>query len=441
MLTKIIQIGRWSPGYVLFAGFGGLLVLMGSAGVDALRMMREAKAGNAEIRRNSLSRDHALEEIRAGIYISGTVARDYLLAADPDGARVQRDKLAVIERQTDAALRDYARSANAQEADTFRSLSAEIHTYWKMLDLMLQPEREVQRRRSSYFYNQLVQRRAAMLDLAGRIARWNDQEISTADDRLAAMFNSFRFRLIVILTVTLAGGLALAVATTMRLLSMQRELTDLSSRLVTAQEEERRTISRELHDEVGQSLTALLLEAGAAASAFPGSADLATRLQSVKNMAETSLNSVRNLALLLRPPMLDDLGLVPALEWQAREVSKRTGMKVRILAKDVGEDLPDEYRTCIYRVVQESLNNSVRHSQAHSVQVQLWGGGRKIHLAVQDDGAGFDSGQRPGVGLLGMEERVRRAGGTLRVDSQPGKGTLLSVTLPALAVQGDGPVG
>ena len=421
----------WNPRHVLFAGFGGLLALMMFGSVDALIMMRQAKVSNAEIRRTFLSRSHALEEIRGGIYVSGTLARDYLLAADAAAAESQRSKLRATRQQTETALENYSRSLSKDEAATFRSLQAEIHTYWKVLDLMLEPDREKRLRRdSTYFYNQLVVRRAAMLDLAARIASLNEQNVATADEKLAAMFDGFRMRLVVILSITLAGGFALAGVASSRLLRAQRELKELSARLVSAQEEERRLISRELHDEVGQSLTALSMEAAAAASMAPASDELRVRLESMKRLAENSVNSVRNMALLLRPSMLDDLGLIPALEWQAREVAKRTGMKVRVVASDIDEELPDAQKTCVYRVVQEALNNSARHARAHSVQVQVARSNGNLTLVVQDDGAGFDVQHASGLGLLGMEERVQRAGGQFRVESHPGKGTLLNVTLP-----------
>ena len=146
--------------------------------------------------------------------------------------------------------------------------------------------------------------------------------------------------------------------------------------------DERRRLSRELHDEVGQSLTALAMEAGAAASRVNENPELRQRLQSIQRLAETSMNTVRNLALLLRPSMLDDLGLVPALRWQAREVAKRTGMKVRVQAEDLTGDLSDEYSTCIYRVVQEALNNSVRHAHARCVRIQVSGGAADVRLAA-----------------------------------------------------------
>ena len=426
----MFQTRRWPPGYVLFGGFGGLLILMSAAGVDALRIMHQAEMSNTEIRRMFLLRNHALGEIRAGIYVSGTLARDYLLANASASADAQRNQLRVTERQTDAALATYSRSLTPSESDTFRSLSAEVHTYWRVLDLLLEPDREAQRRSSAYFYNQLLLRRTAMLDLADRIERWNEQEARASDEKLVVMFDGFRFRLLLILGLSVAGGLALAGLATAQLLGTQSQLKELSSRLVLAQEEERRSISRELHDEIGQSLTALLMEASAAASEPHESGQQSARLRSIKTLAEGSLESVRNMALLLRPPMLDDLGLIPAVEWQAREVAKRTGMRVRVSANEFEDILSEEQRTCIYRVVQEALNNSARHSSAHTVQVQLEDRGGRVQLIVRDDGSGFDPQGARGLGLLGMEERVRRAGGSFDLETQAGHGTQIRVTLP-----------
>ena len=434
----MFQLRRWPSGYVLFGGFGGLLLLMTVAGVDALRMLRQAQTINAEIRRTFLFRNHALEKIRAGIYLSGTLARDYLLANAAASADAQRNTLRTTERETDAALDSYSHSLTPQESDIFRSLLAEIHTYWRVLDLLLEPDREVQRRGSTYFYNQLVLRRTAMLDLADKIDQWNEQEAAASDEKLTAMFSGFRFRLWLILGLSLAGGLALAGLATRQLLGSQHQLKQLSSLLVSAQEEERRSISRELHDEIGQSLTALLMEVSAAASEARESCQQAARLCSIKALAETSLESVRNMASLLRPPMLDDLGLIPALQWQAREVAKRTGMKIRVSAAAFDDRLSEEQRTCIYRVVQEALNNSARHSGAHSIDVQLEGHGGRVQLIVRDDGAGFDALGMRGLGLLGMEERVDRAGGTFDLQTQAGQGTQIRVALPRVANPANG---
>jgi signal transduction histidine kinase len=131
----------------------------------------------------------------------------------------------------------------------------------------------------------------------------------------------------------------------------------------------------------------------------------------------------------LRPSMLDDFGLLPALEWQAREIGKRTGLRVGVTSEMSGE-LPEEHKSCVYRVVQEALNNCAQHAQASAVQVSVGHAGGQILVTVQDDGTGFDPKRVRGLGLLGMEERVRHLGGTFQIDSEAGRGTLLRVTLP-----------
>ena len=128
--------------------------------------------------------------------------------------------------------------------------------------------------------------------------------------------------------------------------------------------------------------------------------------------------------------MLDDLGLVPALEWQARQVSKQSGLWVKIAAEQVSEELPEEHKTCIYRVVQEALHNIVKHADAHNVEVTVRQEQDRLRLSIQDDGKGFHAQQGKGMGLVGMQERVSHLGGSFAVDSAPGRGTVLMVTLP-----------
>jgi len=210
------------------------------------------------------------------------------------------------------------------------------------------------------------------------------------------------------------------------------ELKQLSARLVEAQEDERRSISRELHDEVGQALTGIRVEL-ANVSRQVRSKDvnrLDIKVDEIKAMVDDLVGVVRNMALLLRPSMLDDLGLVPALQWQAREVSKRMGVRVKVAAEGVSEDLPEDHKTCIYRVVQEALHNCVQHSHATMVRVTVQQEPSRILLAIQDDGKGFDAQQERGMGLLGMQERVSHLGGTFSVESLPGNGAIVCIVLP-----------
>ena len=128
--------------------------------------------------------------------------------------------------------------------------------------------------------------------------------------------------------------------------------------------------------------------------------------------------------------MLDDFGLTPALEWHAKEVSKRTGLRVEVEADLDGEDLPDELRTCVYRVVQEALNNCARHAQARTARITLDRQADRLVVRIEDDGRGFPGGRCRGLGLLGIEERVGRLNGRFRVHTEPGKGARLEVELP-----------
>jgi signal transduction histidine kinase len=209
------------------------------------------------------------------------------------------------------------------------------------------------------------------------------------------------------------------------------ELRRLSNKLVRAQEDERKTISRELHDEVGQLLTGLRMELG---SLSQGAADdtFRQRLDSVKGLAEDALRAVRNLALLLRPSMLDDLGLGPALRWQAKEISSRSGIPVCVEIQGDLDGLPETHRICLYRATQEALTNCAKHSQATRVTISVTEEKDLVSASIQDDGRGFqEQGVRTrGMGLLGLEERVRALQGKLTISTEDGAGTLIRVELP-----------
>jgi signal transduction histidine kinase len=212
------------------------------------------------------------------------------------------------------------------------------------------------------------------------------------------------------------------------------ELRRLSQQLVRAQEEERRHLSRELHDHLGQMLTALRVEMGNLERLRGASPEVfRDHVLAAKHLAEDSLRSVQDMAMGLRPSMLDDLGLGPALEWQAREFSRRYGVPVEVKLEGEIDGLPDTHRTCIYRVVQEALTNVARHANAGQIRISVHGGRDQASLTVADNGSGFDvkQGQGKGLGLVGIQERVRELGGTVSWTSQPGRGTVLSAEIPA----------
>ena len=431
---------------LLLAGFGGLLLLMLVAGVDAMVVLREVRSNDAQARNLYLHRAAALDRVRTGIYQSAIVMRAYLLADEPGSAATELEQWRTVRRDTEEALAECTAVLDPAVSPQLQSLRTEVQVYWKLLDFLTTvPEKDRRTVGGDYLNREVVQRRGETLDLVDRIDQLNAIEMSAGDLKLNQTFNQLRLRLVIMLTLTLAVGVLLAAFTIRRTLGLEQELEKryeegvgtreelqhLSARLVLAQEEERRTISRELHDEVGQSLSALLMEAGNAAARVPhDSVEIRRHVDSIKKLAEASVNVIRNMTLLLRPSMLDDFGLVPALEWQAREVSKRTGLRVQVSADDGAGDLPDAHKTCIYRVVQEALHNCARHAQARSVKVVVEQELQKIVLSVEDDGRGFDASRVRGLGLVGMAERVTHLGGSFAVRSQPGGGTKVAVELP-----------
>jgi signal transduction histidine kinase len=406
--------------FLLKCSLGGLLLLTAVTGVAGLVIIGRIQAGENSLRSRFLERSNAMEQVRSSIYLSGTLARDYF--ADPTGpdAAALTGRLAQLQEQSKAALAKVEPS----------NLQGEVAAYWKVLDLMTEM---ASRRRTApveaYFRAQLAQRRESMLQIANQIATALESEWKSREAELAGMYSRFKRVLGVEIALVVIAGSALSLVTIKRLGKLESETRALSGRLVMAQEQERRSIARELHDEVAQSLSALLLDVGRAASLAEIGA-VRVRLGSIAASAERIVEEVRRIALSLRPSMLDDLGLVPALEWQAREVGQRTGLVVEVSAEESAGQLPEAQRTCIYRVAQESLQNSVRHAGASKVRIGLSKSEAAVSLEVEDNGKGFAVSRMRGLGLLGMEERVSQLGGHLRVLSETGHGTRVMAELP-----------
>jgi PAS domain S-box-containing protein len=220
-------------------------------------------------------------------------------------------------------------------------------------------------------------------------------------------------------------------------------LQALSRQLMSAQETERRRIAGELHDETGQALTALELNLRALQAQAGGPPDPAVLEESL-GILEQTLQQVRNLALDLRPSMLDDLGLVPALRWYADRLAQRTGLVIEFVANRARTPLSAESKTTCFRVAQEALTNVVRHAHARKVTVELRSGPKDVQLIVRDDGFGFDvEAARRGalrgnsLGLLSMQERVALLGGHLEIRSALSRGSEVRARWPVFAVKGE----
>jgi len=218
----------------------------------------------------------------------------------------------------------------------------------------------------------------------------------------------------------------------------RQQLRILSGQILSAQEDERKRIARELHDETSQALTTLLINIEMAQSAIPAT-HVATRekLVATYRLAERILEGVRELVFALRPTMLDDLGLAPAIHWYAKNYLEPAGVQVFIETARLDKRLPPQVETALFRIAQEAMNNIVKHAQARTARIRLVTDDSHAVLTVEDDGRGFDveavlrsTDKEQKLGLFGIQERVALLGGTFTLDSRPSQGTRLVVKAP-----------
>jgi signal transduction histidine kinase len=422
------NVTRW----VLLGVFTLLLGIMLVAGLVALRDMHEMYVEQQTVRHAFADRARGISSLCLSIQVFNQTA----MGGDfSDGTRAKLERLSA---EINAAVNRLAADNHSEEA----LLLASIRDLVARQQALYEDRR---RRNLAIAMQESEPLQALLLEWSQNAGTWNTQRVQSDDEAMLLDFGKLDGTLLKSFVIALASALALVIASMIYILRLERqtqmrylelarsrhELQRLSLRLVDAQESERRSISRELHDEIGQSLGALLVDLSRlSASLAPDRPEVKEQVDRMKAVAENSVQAVRNIALLLRPSMLDDLGLGPALEWQGREVSRRSDIEVEVRAESAFGDLPAEYATTIYRLVQEALNNAVRHSGAKTARVEVDQSSGGIRVRISDDGRGFDPQRTRGLGILGMEERVKRLNGEFTVDSAPGRGTSIVAELP-----------
>jgi signal transduction histidine kinase len=218
----------------------------------------------------------------------------------------------------------------------------------------------------------------------------------------------------------------------------QQRLIGLSARLVNAQEDERRLLAYELHDEIGQRLTGLnmALEIGAQMPAD----QVRVTLREAQQLVAELTSQVRRLSLDLRPPMIDQLGLLATLQWLIERYTQQTGVVVDFKYSALDSAQPPHIAIVVYRIVQEGLTNIARHAQTSAALVRVWTSAGQLKISIEDQGCGFDTAITPlvgrSLGLASMYERVQLLGGRFNLDSTLGEGTRIRVTLPLDAAIG-----
>ncbi len=433
---------------ILAIAFGTLLVLVAASGVANLRRTRQIYAEVSTLHENYQRIQRTLNEVRTEIHLSGVLVRDYLLDPSQLAAGPYREQLLALRSSMAKELDELKHLIGNEDAPKLERLRDELDRYWDSLDPLFEWTLRQKIAFSSIFLRQQVlPRRNTVLALARELRDLNQANLERQRLNIDRKQSELPVYLGKLLAVTLLLGLLVAGVSIYRINRLEqstelewrraeraeRELRSLSQQLVQAQEEERKAISRELHDEVGQMLTALRMELRNLEELRTASADqFGSHLDDAKQLSEQALRAVRDLAMGLRPSMLDDLGLGPAVEWQAREFSRRCGVPVTVQLDGALDVLPDTHRTCVYRVVQEALTNCARHARASDIRIAVHGRQEALSMTIQDDGVGFDPSEihGRGLGLVGIQERVRELGGKVSIVSQPAKGTVLTVEIP-----------
>ena len=437
-------------------GLGSLLVLIV---LSLLTVSRKAQAIYSEL--DELNTHHhnvdaKLRRLRSDVNLSGIFVRDYLLDVAREHASEYRGRLSEF-RQTNIETAAELRVLDPTHADRVDNLEALLDEYWQTFEPVFDwTATEKIFRSATFLRKEVVPRRDAILDIAAEIEQLNNANLAAQRAEVTQRQAAFRSDLQRLLSETVFLGVAVAIVAVFRLRTLERrseeersvaedaehQMRELSQRLVATQEDERKNLSRELHDHVAQVLTALRMELGRIErTRLAADPRTTASIAECRRLVDQLFRTVRDLALGLRPSMLDDLGLQPALEWHIRDVSRRYGLDVQLDVHGDFDVLPDRHRTCVYRAVQEALTNCVRHSQARSVNVSVRGFDDRLEVSVVDDGIGFHPARgRNGLGLRGIEERVKELNGTMRITGATGSGTRLEIRLPVRSRETEAPL-
>jgi signal transduction histidine kinase len=425
-------------------GLGSLVGLIAVSMLASARTAQDIYAQLDQLNNHHRRVEENLRRLRSDVNLSGIFVRDYLLDVARERAPEYRDQIAAFRRTTLATLAEL--KTLIEHDDQIASLETKLEEYWQAFEPLFDwTTSEKILRSAAFLRREVVPRREAALAIAREIEKLNNDNLATQRDEVARRQAAVRIELRQRLWETLLLGFAVSIVVVWRLRVLEKrsdraehQMRELSQQLVNAQEEERKHLSRELHDHVAQVLTGLRMELGRIERLSPA---VATVVGECKGLVDEIFLTVRSLALGLRPSMLDDLGLQAALEWHVRDFMSRYAIKVDLTMSGDFDRLPETHRTCVYRVVQEALTNCVRHADAQHIAVDVNLTDHELLLTVRDDGVGLHAGDRGrGFGLVGIHERVKELQGTVIFSRNGARGTTVAVRLPLPASVTEAPV-
>jgi signal transduction histidine kinase len=442
----------------LLIGFGLTFGLWVLAGYQFTRRIAEVQRDAAETNAEYTRAQELLSTVRAQLLLGSVYVRDALLDPNVGAADNYRRQLQETYRAGVEALEHYVPVEDSPMVrERVRRLHSEMETFRSTLLEVLATD--VSRRADARLLlrTQIVPQREVVIRASEEVQALNRAAFVEQQNRLAEVYQTTQRSVWRQIGLALAASFGIGLWAIMYSGRLEDRLRDqmakdvestralqrLSSQLISAQEDERRSIARELHDEIGQVLTAIKVELAVAQRAIEAGGGPPQVLQDARVIADGALNTVRNLSHLLHPPLLDDLGLAAAIEWYLREFSKRYGIHVD-LVHDPMPRLAPAAEAASYRIVQEALTNVAKHSRATTCRVRIRQIRGTVLITIEDDGIGFDPtastrSADPGLGLVGIRERVSRLSGTLQIESAPGKGTRLIVALPVQVSAADEP--
>jgi len=436
----------------LFVGFGLVVGVWVFAAYYFTGRIGDVEAQAAVINARYMRAQELLATVRSQILLGSVYVRDALLDPDPATAPEYRRQLEESYRAIDQALQQYVPVLDsAAEREQVTHLRDEVTNFrTTMLDVLTTDATRRPQDARTLLRTRVMPKRELVVDLSEQAQALNRSAFVQQQSAIAGVYAMTQRRTSQILGAALIASFGIALLATLyagrledrlrrqraRDVQNTRDLQDLSSKLLNAQEEERRSIARELHDEVGQALTAIKIELALAQRAVDGAGGASDALDEARTIADGVLQTVRDLSHLLHPALLDDLGLPAATEWYLKGFSKRHGLRAEVLHDRMDERLAPETEAAVYRIIQEALTNVAKHAKASRCRVYLQRLTNTLLVTIEDDGIGFDPGSRPaggtrGLGLVSIRERVAQLHGSMRLESGGDSGTRVTIEVPA----------
>jgi signal transduction histidine kinase len=434
----------------LFIGFALVVVLWGYTGYEFTMRMAAVEDESAQVTARYLEAQEHLTMIRSQVLVASVYVRDALLETDRTLIPRYESQIDESYSRIDAALRDYEPVIESTQGHApVERLRREVDGFRQMTAQVLQRTKEGDVADVRALLNQnLVPRREAAIRVSEEVQGLNRSAFVQHQTDIAQIHRLAERRTWQQIGLALLASLGIAMVfsfyagrlESQLLTQMQtnehntRYLQHLSTRLIGAQEEERRTIARELHDEVGQALTAVQVELSVAQRRLKAAGHSPGVLGDAETITHGALQTVRDISQLLHPALLDDLGLAAAIDWQARAFEARHGIRAEVQQDGTAQRLPREVELAAYRIVQEALTNVAKHSRASCCRITLRRHDNNLEIVVEDDGRGFDprdvTDPHRGLGIVGMRERAALLSGRIAFESGSGAGTRVNVRLP-----------